>query len=91
MDNTSPTVRIVGIESGATLPRGQVALNVESEDNTGIKSISYFVGGELVGTAEATPYQVIWGAAPGDSTVIAVAIDRAGNRTESEAVEFRVP
>jgi penicillin-binding protein 1C len=91
VDNTSPTVRIVGIESGATLPRGQVALNVESADNTGIKSVSYFVGGELVGTAEATPYQVIWGSAPGNSEVVAVAIDQAGNRTESEAVDFRVP
>ena len=91
VDNTAPTVQIVGIEPGSTLPRGQVALNVEAADNTAIKSVSYFVSGDLVGTAVAAPYQVIWDSVSGNGIVVAVAIDEAGNRAESETVEFRVP
>ncbi len=91
VDNTAPTVQIVGIEPGSTLPRGQVALNVEAEDNMGVKSVAYFVNGELVGTAVAAPYQVIWDSVSGSGSVVALAVDEAGNRAESEAVAFRVP
>jgi penicillin-binding protein 1C len=91
VDNTAPTVKIAGIEPGSTLPRGQVALNVEASDNMGIKSVAYFVNGELVGTAVAAPYQVIWDSVSGNGSVMALVVDEAGNRTESEAVDFRVP
>ena len=91
VDNTAPTVALVGIEAGATLPRGQVALNVEAADNLGVKSVAYFIDGNLVGTAVAAPYQVVWASVPGNHVLRAVAIDEAGNRAESEEVAFRVP
>ena len=79
------------IEAGATLPRGQVALNVEAADNQGVKSVAYFIDANLVGTAVAAPYQVVWASVPGNHVLRAVAIDEAGNRAESEEVAFRVP
>ncbi len=89
VDNTPPTVEVVGLGPEAGAAAGTVPLGVAVEDAGGVASVEYRVDGESVGTARFAPYQVTWTSEPGEHEVVAIATDRAGNAATSEPVTFR--
>lgn len=89
VDNTPPLVEVVGLGTDASVAAGTVPLGAVVEDAGGVASVEFEVDGEPVGTARFAPYQVSWISEPGEHEVVAIATDRAGNTTTSEAVTFR--
>lgn len=91
-DRIPPTVAIVAPDSGPV--SGIVVLTAEASDAGGMAAVDWKINGGILGAADSTPpYQYSWNTAsygPGIFTWKAVAIDRAGNRTESAGVTYLV-
>ena len=69
-----------------------VTLKADAKDNDGsVKSVAFYVGNTLVGTANAAPYQVsVEGVEPGTYSAVAVVTDNSGLSWMSEYVTFEV-
>jgi hypothetical protein len=69
-----------------------VTLKADAKDNDGsVKSVAFYVGNTLVGTASSAPYQVsAEGVAPGTYSAVAVVTDNSGLTWMSEFVTFTV-
>lgn len=91
VDNTPPSVAFSGLQPGSTLPRGQLAFQVDAVDNARIASVTYSIDGQFVATAHNPPYRVTWDSLSGAHELRAVATDAAGNHKETEPLPFRVP
>jgi poly(hydroxyalkanoate) depolymerase family esterase len=86
-DTTPPTVSLTAPANGATVS-GTITLSANASDNVGVSRVELSVDGSLVGTANASPYQVSWNTATvgnGGHTVTAKAFDAAGNSATSSA------
>ena len=86
-DTTAPTVSLTAPANGATVS-GTVTLSANASDNVGVSRVEFSVDGSLVGTANASPYQVSWNSASvanGGHTIAAKAFDAAGNSASSSA------
>ncbi len=90
VDNTPPTARIAVPEAGAILAPGVAELGVEVDDAGGSAEVEYRIDGAVVARAQRAPFLVRWSSASGEHEVVAIVSDRAGNRTETEPVRFRV-
>ena len=90
VDNTPPTARIAFPEAGAVVAAGVAELGVEVDDAGGIAEVEYRVDGAMVARAQRAPFAVRWTSAAGEHELVAIVSDRAGNRTETEPVGFRV-
>ena len=69
-----------------------VTLKADAKDDDGsVKSVAFYVGNTLVGTANAAPYQVsVEGVEPGMHSAVAVVTDNSGLTWMSEYVTFTV-
>lgn len=94
VDNMPPQVQIVlppdgweAIGGGV----GEVVIEVEAADETGLDRIVFYVDDRSVGTRDGAPWSVHWplGTA-GEHRIRAQAFDRAGNSADSEEITIRV-
>lgn len=81
-DTTPPTVSFVTPTDGAMVS-GAVELTANATDDFGVAKVEYEVGGTKVGESTAPPYSVTWNAPEGPHTLLARAIDAAGNSGEA--------
>ncbi len=92
VDNTPPRVRVLSLSSLQSIS-GAVNVEMEASDTIGLDSVKLLVDGLSVGVVLKPPYAVLWDSAKGPNGAHAVqgsAVDRAGNATDSPAVEVRV-
>ena len=92
VDNQPPEIHLVLPALGAVFLAPEAALiQAEVSDASGVVRVDFFVDGERVGSATAEPWSLRWplGSA-GEHSVSARVTDRAGNSSESEAVDFAV-
>ena len=91
--NKAASVTLTAPAAGAKFQVGAaVTLKADAKDNDGsVKSVAFYVGNTLVGTANAAPYQVsVEGVAPGTHSAVAVVTDNSGLLWMSESVTFTV-
>lgn len=81
VDSTLPAVSITSPSGGATVS-GAVSVAVSATDNVGVSSVSLTIDGNPRGSDTSSPYTFQWDtttASNGSHTLIASAIDTAGN------------
>jgi hypothetical protein len=92
VDNLPPEIHLVLPAPDSVFAASEaVLIQAEVGDASGVVRVDFFVDGERVGAATAEPWSLRWppGVA-GEHTLSARATDRAGNSSESEAVDFVV-
>jgi uncharacterized protein DUF4082/Big-like domain-containing protein len=92
-DTTPPTVAITSPAEGAVLC-GIVTTTANASDNVGVASLQFQLDGQTIGPMLPTaPYALTWDASTatsGDHVLTAVAVDGAGNRTVSPAIDVHI-
>jgi peptidoglycan/xylan/chitin deacetylase (PgdA/CDA1 family) len=93
IDLTAPTVAITSPTDGATVT-GTVKITASASDvGSGIAQVSFYVDGNLIGTAKSAPYSLTWNTkkvTAGQHTLWAVAQDVAGNTQTSTSIRVTV-
>ena len=91
--NKAASVSVTSPAAGAKFKAGEsVTLKADAKDNDGtVKSVAFYVGNTLVGTATASPYQVTAkDLEAGMHSAVAVVTDNSGLTWMSESVMFAV-
>lgn len=91
--NKAASVAMTAPVAGSKFNAGDaVTLKADAKDNDGsVKSVAFYVGNTLVGSATAAPYQVnASGLEPGVYSAVAVVTDNSGLTWMSEFVTFTV-
>ncbi len=91
--NKAASVALTAPAAGTKFSAGDaVTLKADAKDNDGsVKSVAFYVGNTLVGTASSAPYQVnVEGLNPGTYSAVAVVTDNSGLTWMSEYVTFTV-
>ena len=91
--NKAASVSLTAPTAGAKFDAGKtVTLKADAKDNDGtVKSVAFYVGNTLVGTATASPYQVeVKDLEGGTHSAVAVVTDNSGLTQMSEFVTFTV-
>ena len=91
--NKAASVSVTSPAAGAKFKAGEsVTLKANAKDNDGtVKSVAFYVGNTLVGTATASPYQVTAkDLEAGMHSAVAVVTDNSGLTWMSESVMFAV-
>ncbi|MEM6994586.1 MAG: trypsin-like serine protease [Myxococcota bacterium] len=96
-DSEPPTVRVSShVDGDVEPPQGSLAefvvtIDASDTDGSGIRDVQLLVGGNAVGSPDATPpYEFGLSLPEGMHTVGAIAVDHADNSAESEAVQIEV-
>ena len=91
--NKAASVAMTAPATGAKFNASDaITLKADAKDSDGsVKSVAFYVGNTLVGTASSAPYQVsAEGVAPGTYSAVAVVTDNSGLTWMSEFVTFTV-
>jgi methionine-rich copper-binding protein CopC len=91
-DVVAPEATITSPANGATVG-GSVAVIIDASDDVGVMSVDLLVDDAVVGSDDTAPYQVLWSttdSGDGAHTLVARAVDAAGNAGESAAVNVTV-
>lgn len=91
--NKAASVSLTAPTAGAKFDAGKsVTLKADAKDNDGtVKSVAFYVGNTLVGTATASPYQVeVKDLEGGTHSAVAVVTDNSGLTWMSQFVTFTV-
>jgi len=91
--NKAASVSVTAPAAGTKFKAGEaITLSANAKDNDGsVKSVAFYVGNTLVGTASAAPYQVsVESMEPGTYSAVAVVTDNSGLTQMSEFVTFTV-
>ncbi len=93
VSDAPPTVTITAPVEGTKLgkPSNVVFTADASDPDDGVAKVSFFLDGQLVGSATKAPYSVTWtNVVPGTHSVVARALDTWGLSASSKAVRFTV-
>ena len=98
VDNTPPEVEITYPPDGALYVMEEdewVSIQAEARDNFSIERVEFYLDDELLSYDTVSPYNQKWTITMESEneethTIHVVAIDGAGNRTESEKIEIKV-
>lgn len=92
-DTEAPIVNVTNPVNGVSVS-GLVTVTAEASDSGGIANVSFFVDGGSIGTDTSAPYSTLWDttvyAHNSMHTIIANALDLAGNQASSSAVTVTV-
>ena len=91
-DTQSPTVSVTA-PLGSSTVSGLVPVDVSASDNKGVVRVDLKVNGTVVASDGSAPYSFSWdskGVANGMASIVAVAVDAAGNTGTSASVAVNV-
>ena len=91
-DTQAPAVAITSPSYNETVS-GDVLVEVDASDDTGVAQVVLYANGQSVGTDSTAPYQFSWnsgGVSDGNVTLTAYAYDSAGNAGISSGVSINV-
>ncbi len=93
-DKTPPTVSIAQPVQGATYTIGNtVNVTINADDNEQVRRVEFMANGELITTLTTSPYTYQWVTSnmeAGDCSLVAKAVDKSGNSTNSTPVEIQL-
>jgi hypothetical protein len=87
VDNMPPEVSITYPQDGDEFEytsNRQITFQVDASDNLSLALVEFYVDGDLVGSAETSPFALTWNARRGEHELMVLARDRAGNESVSE-------
>lgn len=94
VDNTPPRVRLLQPTANQTLSANQdvfLRWSAEPADNRQIDYVDFYLDGERVGRATASPYEYLLEITrEGPATVWVMVYDKAGNHAESERISINL-
>jgi peptidoglycan/xylan/chitin deacetylase (PgdA/CDA1 family) len=93
IDLTAPTVAITSPIDGATVTGTVKIIASASDVGSGVAQVSFYIDGNLIGTAKSAPYSVTWNTrkvTAGQHALWAVAQDVAGNTQTSASITVTV-
>lgn len=91
--DTQPPASSIAAPLGGSSVSGLVAVDVNASDNVGVSRVELRVNGTTVATATAAPYVFSWDSsavANGQVSLVARAVDAAGNAADSSPVAVSV-
>ena len=92
-DHRAPVVSVTAPAAGARVS-GTITLAADASDRSGVREVRWYVdGSQVAGDAAGAPWQASWSSttvADGTHTIVAKAVDPAGNWGTSRAVSFTV-
>jgi membrane peptidoglycan carboxypeptidase len=92
VDNRPPNIVIRTPDEGHSYPYPQteaITLLAEASDNLDLVKVEFYLDNQLISSISTPPFAYRWTARPGAHTLKAMAVDRAGNRSEA-AIRFTV-
>jgi len=93
VDTAAPTgVAITAPGNGASVT-GQVTITASASDNVGVTQVNFFVDNQLLGSDTSAPFSTNWNTnkvAKTTHTIYAIAVDAAGNTTQSATITVTV-
>ncbi|NMO14774.1 cellulase family glycosylhydrolase [Pyxidicoccus fallax] len=88
-DTTAPTVSITQ-PTGGSVPVGAVTVSVTASDASGVARAELWVDGVKLAEDPTSPYSFTWNATAGQHSLVAKALDTAGNLGTSATVNLSV-
>lgn len=92
IDSIAPSVTINNPVTGSTVS-GTVAIGVNASDNVGVTRVDIYANGKLLSSSTSANFSYAWDtslAANGSTTLVAYAMDAAGNQGQSQSVSVDV-
>jgi len=92
IDTIAPTVSITAPTNNASVT-GQVTINVSASDNIGVTTVRFYIDGQLFDTDTTAPFSTTWNTNKVTKTlhtIYVVAVDAAGNTTQSATITVTV-
>lgn len=91
VDNTPPEAEMLYPRPAQVIEPEErfITMRLSASDDLALQEVRLFIDGELAETFIRAPYALSWRARPGEHTIRIVAIDKAGNQTETES-EFTI-
>ncbi|MDZ4159207.1 MAG: Ig-like domain-containing protein, partial [Anaerolineaceae bacterium] len=83
VDNTPPVVQVLAYP----LER-QITFRAEISDQLEIQRVRWWLNGRQIGESSQSPFSFSWTGSPGSYTLVAEAVDLAGNAGKSQPVPF---
>ncbi|MCA9329596.1 hypothetical protein KDA11_03040 [Candidatus Saccharibacteria bacterium] len=94
VDTTAPTVSLASPANGSNLSGAvEILVNASDSGGSGLSRVELYVNGKLIDTKTASPYKFNWDTTKisnGNYTVYTVALDSAGNKTQSSSVTVSI-
>ncbi len=93
IDNTLPQGRIIypfGDQPVTSSSQGTITLQADVSDNIGIKTVEWWIDGQMIGKITETPYSYPINITSGEHTVSMQVFDTAGNSFQTEELSFLV-
>lgn len=91
-DTIPPTCSITAPTNGATVSN-TITYSADATDNEAMSRVEFYVDSNLIGTDSTSPYSIDWDTTTvvnGTRTLVAKAIDIAGNTTDSTSISVDV-
>jgi peptidoglycan/xylan/chitin deacetylase (PgdA/CDA1 family) len=88
-DTTKPTVAITAPLNGASIT-GAITVRVNATDNVGVVRVGFLVDGSARATDTTAPYSASGTLERGTHTIVAEAVDAAGNTQRSTAIRVAI-
>jgi hypothetical protein len=88
IDNAPPSLQILYPGEGELVQAnglGAVTFQLSAEDDLALKSVQFFVDGNLLAEQGIPPFSLPWKAEPGEHVLKALATDMAGNEAEAQS------
>jgi hypothetical protein len=93
IDTAAPTgVAVTSPANGASVT-GQVTITASASDNIGVSQVSFYVDGQLLASDASAPFSTTWNTnkvTKTTHTIYVVAVDAAGNTTQSATITVTV-
>ena len=89
VDNHPPQIQVTSPTYGQEINLAQtriVTLRASVNDDLGIRSVAFFIDGQLLATLNQAPFFCSWTATTGDHIFRATATDLAGNTSQAEII-----
>jgi hypothetical protein len=93
VDTVAPTgVAITSPANGSTVS-GQTTINASAGDNVGVTTVRFYIDGQLFDTDTTAPFSTTWNTnkvSKTTHTLYVIAVDAAGNTTQSATITVTV-
>jgi len=88
-DTIAPTVTITSPANNATLS-GRITVTASASDNVGVTQVRFIIDGTVRSTDTTAPYSITGTLSRGTRTIVAEAVDAAGNIGRSAPITVRI-
>lgn len=92
VDNTPPQIQVTYPLAGQEIEpvSSSITLQAEIDDSSGIEKVEWYIDGKLAVTQTDLPFLYLMPVESGKHTLKIIAVDKVGNQTETNDLEFTI-